>query len=180
MLFNLHIYNEWDELAWTALMLDYSDVLSTTYMWAHLHTTSMFCLGLMILNGQPLTKSMMSRRKKMIPRHNLSNRLNRVTLVTLTEYFRNHCLQSISQKNMFLKVSQFPCKFHWHSQWLHLNNLFYKTSTLTPFVKLRQVLSYLDVAIAKKSWNLHAILCKFCNFLSVKLAKIGHKNIWSV
>ena len=43
------------------------------------------------------------------------------------------------------------------SQWLHLNNLFYKTSTLTPFVKPRQVLSYLDVAIAKKLLNLRLI-----------------------
>ena len=48
----------------------------------------------------------------------------------------------------------------------------YKTSTLTPFVKPRQVLSYLDVAIAKKLRNSHKIACEFCNFLSVKLARI--------
>ena len=101
----------------------------------------------------------------------------RVTLVTLTEYFRNRRLQSVSRKYLVAKVSQFPCEFHWHSQWLHLNNLFYKTSTLTPFVKPRQVLSYLDVAIAKKSRNLHKIACEFGDFLSVKLAKIGRKNI---
>ena len=103
-----------------------------------------------------------------------------VTLVTLTEYFRNRCLRSILQKYMVAKVSQFPCKFHWYSQWLHLNNLFYKTSMLTPFVKPCQVLSYLDVAIAKNSRNSHKIACKFRNFLSVKLAKIGRENIWSV
>ena len=51
---------------------------------------------------------------------------------------------------------------------------------LTPFVKPRQVLSYLDVAIAKKSRNSHKIACKFRDFLSVKLAKIGRENIWSV
>ena len=45
-----------------------------------------------------------------------------------------------------------------------------KGATLTPFVK-RQVL----VANLK-----HKIACKFCKFLSVKLAKIGHENIWSV
>ena len=32
---------------------------------------------------------------------------------------------------------------------------------LTPFVKPRQVLSYLDVAIAKKSQNLNKIACEF-------------------
>ena len=48
---------------------------------------------------------------------------------------------------------------------------------LTAFVKPRQVLSYLDVAIAKKSRNLHKIACEFGDFLSVKLAKIGRKNI---
>ena len=78
---------------------------------------------------------------------------------------------------MVVKVDKLIASFANFLQWLHLNNLFYKTSTLTPFVKPRQVLSYLDVAIAKKSRNLHKIACEFGDFLSVKLAKIGRKNI---
>ena len=38
--------------------------------------------------------------------------LIRVTLVTLTKYFCDRRLLSVSQKYMVAKMSQFPCKFH--------------------------------------------------------------------
>ena len=105
---------------------------------------------------------------------------NHVTLVTLTEYFRNRRSRSILQKYMVAKVSQFPCEFHWHSQWLHLNNLFYKTSMLTPFVEPRQVLSYLDVAIAKKSQNLNKIACEFRDIFQWNSRKLVARIFGSV
>ena len=75
----------------------------------------------------------------------------------------------------------------------------FATTTLTPFVKPRQVLrGYLDVAIVKirktrmQSCAIDSRTCSFANFsrwlhlnnlakkLSVKLAKNCRKNIWSV
>ena len=50
---------------------------------------------------------------------------------------------------MVAKVDKLIASFANFLQWLHLNNLFYKTSTVTPFVKPCQVLSYLDAVIGK-------------------------------
>ena len=67
--------------------------------------------------------------------------------------------------------------FHWQKNSLTVgcNSLREKTSTLTPFVKPHEVLrGYFDVAIAKNSRNLHAILCnKFANrgYLDVAIAE---------
>ena len=82
---------------------------------------------------------------------------------------------------------------------INSSNSNYKTSTLTPFVKPRKVLrGYLDVAIVKicktfmQSCATDWQTCSFANFLqwlhlntiakklSVKLAKNGRENIWSV
>ena len=95
-----------------------------------------------------------------------------VTRLSLTKYFRDRRSRFVSQK-----YDKFPASF---------------TDTY-PFCKTTQ--GNLDVAIVKNSRNSHAILCyRFANFwqwlhlnklaiakkLSVKLAKNGRKNIWSV
>ena len=100
-----------------------------------------------------------------------------VTRLSLTKYFRDRRSRFVSQK-----YDKFPASF---------------TDTY-PFCKTTR--GCLDVAIAKNSWNSHAILCyrfatcSFTNFLrwlhlhnlaiakklAVKLVKNGCKNIWSV
>ena len=71
------------------------------------------------------------------------------------QIFSRPIFESFTDKIRSQKFHNFPASFANFLQWLHLNNLFYKTSMLTPFVKPCQVLSYLDVALGKsvKLWH---------------------------
>ena len=79
---------------------------------------------------------------------------------------------------MVAKVDKLIASFTNFSRWLHLNNLFYKTSMITPFVKPRQVFSYLDWEVSETCREIVTLLRPY--IFAKRTAIDSRKSILSV
>ena len=96
------------------------------------------------------------------------------------QIFLQPIFASFTDKTWSQNCHNFPGIFANFSQWLHLNNLFNKTSTLTPFVKPRQVLFWLShCKVSETRGEIVTVLWPYF-FFAKWTASDGRESILSV